>query len=111
MDTKLRSYVRPTDPPSTPPSEAGPASRADELLQAALKAWEASDPAAALALLKRAAGADLRRPEPWYWMGRVHEEAQDRAAAGYCYYFSNDLRRYPPALDALRRLGFLDQDR
>jgi hypothetical protein len=82
----------------------------DTLLQAGLRAWEEGDVAQALTLMRKAACADLRRPEAWYWMGRVHEEAQDRAAAGYCFYFANDIQRYAPALDALRRLGYLGQD-
>jgi len=62
----------------------------------------------AMALLRRAAGNDLRRAEPWYWMGRVQEEKQDRVSAGYCYGLAMSLgHQYAPARDALRRLGYL----
>jgi hypothetical protein len=63
----------------------------------------------ALALFRRAAGNDLRRAEPWYWMGRVQEEKNDRVAAGYCYGLAMSLgHNYLPARDAMRRLGYLD---
>ena len=62
----------------------------------------------AMALLRRAAGNDLRRAEPWYWMGRVQEEKQDRVSAGYCYGLALCLSHGgTPARDALRRLGYL----
>ncbi len=84
------------------------ASSSEALLREGLKAWEQGQREEALRRLRQAVGADLRRPEPWYWMGCLYEEAIDRVSAAYCYYLANDTRQYLPALAALRRLGYLD---
>jgi Tfp pilus assembly protein PilF len=78
-------------------------------LDQALSLWQSGNDEQALGLLRRAVGADLRRPEPWYWMGRIHEHAKDPIKAAYCYYMANDLRRHEPSREALRRLGYLGQ--
>jgi tetratricopeptide (TPR) repeat protein len=77
------------------------------LIEAGLQAWEQDKHEEAQGLLRRAAAADLRRPESWYWIGCIKEEVGDLRSAVYCYYLANDIRRYGPALDALRRLGYL----
>ena len=92
-----------------PVAAATPAELADAALEQALSLWQSGNDEQALGLLRRAAGADLRRPEPWYWMGRVHEHAKDPVKAAYCYYLANDIRRHEPSREALRRLGYLGQ--
>ena len=89
-----------------------PASRCDERLAEGLRAFERGDPAAALLSFRKAAANDLRRAEPWYWMGRVQEDGGDRIAAGYCYSLAMELGvGYGPARQAMQRLGFLECER
>jgi hypothetical protein len=77
-------------------------------LRAGWMALDDSNYEVALMLLRRAAAADLSRPEPWLGMGIVQERLGDDKAAGYCYYMASDLDSgYQPAREALRRLGYL----
>ena len=82
---------------------------AETLLIQGLEAWEGGRHEEAQGLLQRAAVADLRHPEPWYWMGCLYEEQQDPKSAAYCYYLANDMLHFEPALDALQRLGYLSR--
>ena len=82
-------------------------SAADQLIQQGLRTWEQGRPEEALLLFRRAVGADLRRPEPWYWIGCLKEEGGDKISAAYCYYLAHDIRRYGPAREALKRLGYM----
>jgi hypothetical protein len=60
-------------------------------------------------LLRQSAVRDLRRPEPWYWMGRIQEETRDPLGAAYSYFMARD-RHYEPASVALRRMGRLERE-
>ena len=86
-----------------------PATPAECLLIEGLDAWEQGKTEDAKELLRRSAVADLRHPEPWYWMGCLYEEQGESKSAAYCYYLSNDMRHFEPALDALHRLGYLSR--
>ena len=88
--------------------ESAPAAEpAESLLVLGLQAWQRGAHEEAKGLLQRAAVADLRHPEPWYWLGCLHEEQQDPKSAAYCYYLAHDMKYFEPALDALHRLGYL----
>lgn len=76
-------------------------------LEVGLEALQNGEGERALGLLRRAAGADLGAPEPWYWMGHLRERASDPAGAAYCYYLALDIRRHAPSVEALQRLGYL----
>jgi tetratricopeptide (TPR) repeat protein len=80
---------------------------AQAFLEQGIRAKSAGQRQQALALLKQAAGADLTRPEPWYWMGEIYEAALDRRGAAWCYYLADEIGYYPPALEALSRMGYL----
>jgi len=80
---------------------------ADALLQTALKAVAAGRSGEARALLRRAVVADLRRAEPWYWLGALHEQTQDIPRAAQAYYMALELGRSVPAREALLRLGLI----
>jgi Flp pilus assembly protein TadD len=78
-------------------------------LKAGWQAFENSNYEEALALLRKAAVADLRRPEPWYCMGLIQERQDDRKSAAYCFYMACDLNvGFQPAKQALGRLGYLN---
>lgn len=87
--------------------------RCDSLLAQGLSAFNQGDLEPAIQLFRRAAGSDLKRSEPWYWLGRVQEERGDRPSAGYCYELAMTLGHgYGPAREAMARLGYLgDPDR
>jgi hypothetical protein len=79
------------------------------LLRAGWQALENSDHDQALRLFRQAAVADLRRPEPWYGMGLLQERLGDHRSAAYCYYLACDMQTgFPPAKQALQKLGYLD---
>jgi hypothetical protein len=79
-----------------------------ELLSQGIEAFEALRLDDAMLAFRKAAVTDLGEAEPWFWMGRIHEERQDRAMAGHCYFMALDMRSsHGPARQALARLGFL----
>jgi Flp pilus assembly protein TadD len=79
------------------------------LLRAGWQAFENSGYEEALALFRKAAVADLKKPEPWHAMGLVHERLGQKKSAGYAYYMACDMQAgFAPARQALKRLGFLD---
>jgi hypothetical protein len=89
--------------------QSRPVSHFEFHLEQGLEAFNHNALDEAMALFRRAAGNDLRRPEPWYWMGRVQEERNDRVSAGYCYGLAMSLGHHClPARDAMRRLGYLE---
>ena len=53
---------------------------------------------------------ELRSPEPWYWMGRLKERQGEPQAAAHCYFWAYECRRYQPAGESLRRLGYLKEE-
>jgi hypothetical protein len=75
----------------------------------ALNVWSSGQSGQALELLRRAAVCDLRRPEPWYWIGRIQEETHDPLGAAYSYFMARD-RHYEPATVALSRMGRLGRE-
>jgi hypothetical protein len=78
------------------------------LLSAGWQALEDADHERALALFRKAAVADLRRPEPWFGIGVLQERLGDPKSAGYCYYLACDRQTgFQPAKKALQRLGYL----
>jgi tetratricopeptide (TPR) repeat protein len=79
----------------------------DAHLDHGLRACEAGRWEEALSAFRRAACADFRRCEPWYWMGRVQECLGERAKAAYCYFMALELGRHSAAAAALSRLGYL----
>ena len=96
----------------TPTPEAArqePARGVETLLGEALNAWSSGRREHAQDLLRRAAVCDLRRPEAWYWIGRMQEEDGDPLGAAYSYFMARD-RHYEPASVALRRMGRLNQE-
>jgi DNA-binding NtrC family response regulator len=59
--------------------------------------------------LKRAMVRDVTRPEPYYELGDLYENEGDVRQAAHYYYMALDARSmFPPARDALKRLGYLD---
>jgi Flp pilus assembly protein TadD len=81
------------------------------LLRAGWQAFEDSAYEEALSLLRKAAVADLRRPEPWHAMGLIYERLGQRKSAAYCYFIASDMQtNFAPARQALRRMGYLDID-
>lgn len=65
----------------------------------------------ALRCFQEAAVMEFGRPEPWYWMGRLHEDRMHKVEAAHCYFMACDmLPRFTQARDALIRLGYLGQN-
>jgi DNA-binding NtrC family response regulator len=59
--------------------------------------------------LKKAMVRDVTRPEPYYELGDLYESEGDVRQAVHYYYMALDARSmFPPARDALQRLGYLD---
>lgn len=54
---------------------------------------------------------DSRRPEPWYWLGRVKEEQGNPKAAAYGYFWAWENCSYLPAKESLKRLGYLKAEK
>jgi Flp pilus assembly protein TadD len=79
----------------------------DDYLNEAFGAMAAGRQGEALTLLRRAAAKAWGRPEPWYWIGTLHEAAGDRARAAQAYFFALDVDRCAAARAALLRLGYL----
>jgi tetratricopeptide (TPR) repeat protein len=101
----MQTITQMKERPNPPVAAVDPATQA--MIEEGLQAWEQERYEDAQRLLRSAAAADLRRPECWYWIGCIKEKVGDLRSAVYCYYLANDIRRYGPALDALRRLGYL----
>ncbi|MGH7766628.1 MAG: response regulator [Candidatus Binatia bacterium] len=58
--------------------------------------------------LKNAMVRDVTRPEPYYELGDLYENEGDVRQAVHYYYLALDARnQFPPARDALKRLGYL----
>lgn len=90
------------------PAEVAPAqSRTDAWLDQGLRFCDEGQWAEALAAFRKAAASDLRRSEPWHWMGRVQECLREPGQAAYCYFMAYGLDRHAPSAAALGRLGFL----
>jgi hypothetical protein len=107
MRTTTKNARRPAPPmPQAPQAQA--AGSLEGHLGQALNAWSSGSRERALDLLRHAAVRDLGRPEPWYWIGRIQEEAGDPLGAAYSYFMARD-RRYEPASVALRRMGRLER--
>jgi hypothetical protein len=105
---KLSTKTMPKNASPVPQDVKAPqAGRLETLLGQALAARSSGRQEAALELLRQAAVCDLRRPEPWYWIGRIQEELRDPMGAAYSYFMARDRGRYEPASVALRRMGHL----
>jgi hypothetical protein len=81
----------------------------ETLLGEGIAAFENGQHENALLLFKKTIVADFKRPEGWFWKGRVYEDlGQDRHAA-QSFFMSCDMRPgFGPARHALRRLGYLE---
>ncbi|HTB23160.1 MAG TPA: hypothetical protein VK914_10690 [bacterium] len=90
--------------------KAAQAGGLETLLGQALASRSSGRHERALDLLRQAAVRDLRRPEPWYWIGRIQEELHDSMGAAYSYFMSRERGRYEPASVALRRMGHLPKE-
>jgi DNA-binding NtrC family response regulator len=78
----------------------------DDLLHLAELARDRHAYVEARAYLKTAMLCDLRRPEPYYWLGHLCEAEGDLRQAAQYYYMALDANQtFQPAREALTRLG------
>jgi predicted Zn-dependent protease len=83
----------------------------DSLLEQGVHAVEQGQLADAMGLLKRAAVEDFRKPEPWYWIGRIYRTQGKMEAAGYAFFMALDLDgTCRGAREALQGLGYLGRE-
>jgi Tfp pilus assembly protein PilF len=81
------------------------------LLEKGLQAMEDRNTFDALVYFKRAAVSDFKKPQPWYWMGRIYRAQGKPESAGYAFFMALDLdRRFQPAREALAQLGYLSKE-
>ncbi|MBI3799095.1 MAG: response regulator [Deltaproteobacteria bacterium] len=78
----------------------------DDLLRLGDLARKRKDYIEARAYLKTAMLHDPARPEPYYWLGFLHEDEGDTRQALHYYYMALDVNHtFQPARDALAHLG------
>jgi DNA-binding NtrC family response regulator len=81
----------------------------DEFLNLAELARRRNAHVEARIYLKKAMVRDVTRPEPYYELGDLYESEGDARQAAHYYYMALDAKSmFPPARDALKRLGYLD---
>jgi DNA-binding response OmpR family regulator len=85
-----------------------PRGSVDDFLRLAALARERGAHLEARVYLKAALLRDLTRPEPTYWLGVLCEREGDLRHAAHYYYMALDANpTFPPAREALTRLGWL----
>lgn len=81
----------------------------DEILNLAQLARGRNAHVEARIYLKKAMVRDITRPEPYYELGDLYESEGDVRQAAHYYFTALDARSmFPPAREALKRLGYLD---
>lgn len=81
----------------------------EDLLHLAELARDRKASIEARAYLKTAMMRDVKRPEPYYWLGHLYEmEGDARQATSYYYRALDADQTFQPARDALTRLGRIE---
>ena len=87
----------------------GPGGSVEDLLHLAQLARDRSALVEARAYVKAAMLRDIKRPEPYFWLGLLCEADGDARLAAQYYYMALDTSpTFDPAREALIRLGHLD---